>query len=141
MANALYDSGRNAFLNGSVNWAADTIKAQLVSIINQPTAYVVDLANNVFFASVPTGARVGATSASLVAKTAAAGVADSNDTVFSAVSGPTVSAVVLYKDAGGAATANLLIAYIDTATGLPVGPNGGDITAQWDNTANKIFKL
>jgi hypothetical protein len=24
---------------------------------------------------------------------------------------------------------------------LPVTPNGGDITIQWDNTTNKIFKL
>lgn len=34
-----------------------------------------------------------------------------------------------------------LIAYIDTATGLPVTPNGGDITIAWDSGANKIFKL
>ncbi len=40
-----------------------------------------------------------------------------------------------------AATAQRLIAYIDTATGMPVTPNGGDITIAWDNGANKIFKL
>jgi hypothetical protein len=34
-----------------------------------------------------------------------------------------------------------LIAYIDTATGLPVTPNGGDITIAWDSGANRIFKL
>lgn len=28
-----------------------------------------------------------------------------------------------------------------TGSGLPVTPNGGDITIQWDNGANKIFKL
>jgi hypothetical protein len=31
--------------------------------------------------------------------------------------------------------------YIDAATGLPLTPNGGDVTIQWDNGANKIFKL
>jgi len=34
-----------------------------------------------------------------------------------------------------------LIAFIDTATNLPVTPNGGDIIVAWDNGANKIFKL
>jgi len=80
--------------------------------------------------------------ASLGTKTATSGIADAADTVFSAVSGPTVGALVLFRST---ATANgsdwPLIAYIDTATGMPVGPNGGDITVQWDNTTNKIFKL
>ena len=40
-----------------------------------------------------------------------------------------------------AAAAQRVIAFIDTATGLPVTPNGGDITITWDNGANKIFKL
>jgi len=34
-----------------------------------------------------------------------------------------------------------LIAWIDTGTNLPVTPNGGDITVQWDAGANRIFKL
>jgi hypothetical protein len=40
-----------------------------------------------------------------------------------------------------AESGNLLIARIDTATGLPVTPNGGDITVQWDAGADKIFTL
>jgi hypothetical protein len=46
---------------------------------------------------------------------------------FTAVTGDVSEAVILYKDTGVAATSPL-IAYIDTATGLPVTPNGGDIT-------------
>ena len=34
-----------------------------------------------------------------------------------------------------------LIAYIDTATGLDVTPNGSDITITWDSGASKIFSL
>ncbi len=34
-----------------------------------------------------------------------------------------------------------LVAYIDSATGLPVIPNGGDITITWDSGANRIFAL
>ena len=49
-------------------------------------------------------------------------------------------ALILYQHTGTDATARL-IAYIDTATGLPVTPNGGDITIVWDDGPNKIFKL
>jgi hypothetical protein len=41
----------------------------------------------------------------------------------------------------GVESSSRLICDSDTATGLPVTPNRGDITVQWDNGANKIFKL
>lgn len=142
MANVLYDQGRNSFLQGSINWLTTPIRTGLVSISNQPTAYVFNASLDNFYASIPTGARVGFSVASLGTKTATSGVADAADAVFSAVSGPTVGALVVFASS---ATANAsdwpLIAYIDTATGMPVGPNGGDITVQWDNAANRIFKL
>ena len=59
---------------------------------------------------------------------------------FSAVTGATAGAIVIFIDSGVDTTSNL-VAYIDTATGLPVTPNGGDITVTWDTGANKIFKL
>ena len=135
MANALYDKGREAFLTGGINWSGDSIKAVLVDT----GAYTVNLATHQFLSDIAAGARV-ATSANLSAKTVAAGVADAADSLFTAVSGPSVEAVVLYKDTGTAGT-SALIAYIDTASGLPITPNGGDITVVWDNGANKIFKL
>ena len=142
MANVLYDVGRNYFLQGSINVLTAAIRAQLLSISNQPTAYVFNASLDTVFASVPTGARVGFSAPSLGTKTATSGIFDAADTVFSAVSGPTVGALALFVST---ATANgsdwPLVAYIDTATGMPVGPNGGDITAQWDNATNKIFKL
>jgi len=138
MANALYEAGRNAFLSGSIAWVADNIKLHLVNIVGVASPYVFDAAH-LMFASVPTSARI-ATSASLSAKAAASGIADADDTICSAVSGPTAGAIIIFKE-GASHAASLLIAYIDTATGLPVQPNGGDITTQWDSGANKIFKL
>jgi hypothetical protein len=135
MANALYDTGRAAFLGADVDWLADNIKAVLVDT----AAYTVNLGTHDFLDDIAVGARI-ATSGNLAGKTSTAGVADANDVTFTAVSGATVEAVVLYKDTGVAATSQL-IAYIDTATGLPVTPNGGDIVVTWDNGANKIFKL
>lgn len=135
MANALYDLARQAFLDGDIDWSANNIKAVLVDT----GAYTVNLATHDFLDDIASGARI-ATSGNLAGKTSTAGVADANDVTFTAVSGATVEAVVLYVDTGVASTSRL-ICYIDTATGLPVTPNGGDITVTWDNGSNRIFKL
>ncbi len=135
MASAMYDKGREGFLDGSIDWDTDNIKAVLVD----NGAYTVNLATHDFLDDIAGGARI-ATSGNLASKTVAAGVADAADVTFTAVTGTTVESIVLYKDTGSSATSRL-IAYIDTGTGLPVTPNGGDITVQWDNGANKIFKL
>lgn len=143
MANVLYDEGRNAFLQGSINWVAHNIKQQYVNLAGVASPYIFNASLDKFFASVPTSARVN-TSASLAGKTATAGIADANDTLSTAVSGPTIGAIILFRKANAAAATadeDPLIAYIDTATGMPVQPNGGDITTQWDGTTNRIFKL
>lgn len=59
---------------------------------------------------------------------------------FTSVSGASIEAIIIYKDTGTESTSPL-IAFIDTATGLPITPNGGDIIVTWDNGTNKIFKV
>ncbi len=135
MANALYGKGREKFLNADIDWAADNIKVVLVDVAD----YTVSIDTHEFLSDVPSGGRV-ATSANLGSKTSTLGVADAADVTLSAVTGDQSEALVIYKDTGSAATSPL-IAYIDTATGLPVTPNGADITITWDNGSNKIFKL
>lgn len=135
MSNALYDFGRNSFLNGDIDYTNDTIDLYLIDTND----YSVDLANHQYLSSVAAGARVA--DATLAGKSTAAGVADANDTVFSSVTGDQCEALILVKDTGNEST-SILIGYIDqAAAGLPVTPNGGDITVTWDNGANKIFKL
>jgi len=135
MANAVYGKGREKFLNGDIDWANDDIKAVLVDT----AAYAVSIDADEYLSSIPAGDRI-ATSGNLASKTSTLGVADAADITFSTVTGDVSEAIVLYKDTGDAATSPL-IAYIDTATGLPITPNGGDITITWDSGANKIFKL
>ncbi len=135
MTNALYDTGRNAFLNGEIDWDADDIRGILIDT----ALYTVDLVNHDFLDDIPAGAREGTITA-LSGKSSSAGIADASDLTFVTVSGATVEALVLYKHTGVESTGQL-IAYIDTATGLPVTPGGGDIIIAWDNGANKIFKL
>ena len=135
MSNALYDLGREKFLKGEIDWADDDIKCVLVDTDD----YTVNLATDEFLDVISAGARV-ATSGNLASKTTTAGVADAADVTLSTVTGDQSEALVIYKDTGVAGTSPL-IAYIDTATGLPVTPSGGDITIEWDSGANKIFKL
>lgn len=135
MANALYDKGREGFLDGSIDWDTDDIRVILIDTDD----YTVNLATHDNLDDIPAAARV-ATSGSLTGKSVTNGVADADDVVFSSVSGDQCEALVIYKHTGSETTSRL-IGYIDSATGLPVTPNGGDITVQWDNGSNKIFKL
>lgn len=134
MANALYDKGRQGFLEGAIDWDTDTIKVALIDT----GSYTVNLATHDNWDDASAG--VVGTPQTLGGKTVADGVADANDVTFTAVSGATVEALIIFKDTGTPSTSRL-IAYIDTGTGLPVTPNGGDIIVVWDSGANRIFKL
>jgi hypothetical protein len=57
-------------------------------------------------------------------------VLGANSLTWTSVSGSQAAYVILYKDTGSSSTSPLL-GYIDTATGLPVTPNGGNITINW----------
>lgn len=135
MANALYAKFKQALLSGSVDLTANNIKVVLVDAAD----YTVNLSTHDNLDDIPSGARV-ATSGNLSGKSVTDGVFDASDVTLTSVTGDPSEALVIYKDTGTESTSTL-IAYIDTATGLPVTPNGGDITITWDNGANKIFAL
>ena len=145
MANAIYGLARQAFLEGEIDWADDDIKVLLVDTTDYTVSIDVDQYCNKD--TIPDAARVtNGLSGNLAGKSVTLGVADADDVTLSSVSGEECEALVVFKDGGGggvsqSGTNDLLIAYIDTATGLPVTPNGGDITIAWDAGANKIFKL
>jgi hypothetical protein len=72
--------------------------------------------------------------------TLTSGLIDGGDVTYSSVSGNSVEAIVLYRKNAGANTTWRLVAYIDTSvTGLPVTPNGGNITITWN--ASGIIQL
>jgi hypothetical protein len=135
MANALYDYGRQGFLAGDIDWDAHNIKVTLVDSAD----YTPNLSTHQWYSSVTGAGRV-ATSANLGSKTTTAGVADAANVTLSAVTGDPSEYLVIWRDSGVEGSSNLIL-LIDTATGLPVTPNGGDININWDDGANKIFKL
>lgn len=141
MANALFDPGREGFLAGEIDWDTAVIKTALVR------GYTFS-ASHKFVSDVTGTGTLVAVSAALASKTITSGVADAADVTWSAVTaGAACPGILIYQSSlvtGGndvASTAQRVIGYIDTATNLPVTPNGGDITVSWDNGTNRIFKL
>lgn len=120
MANTLYDSARQGFLEAQVNWLTDTMKVLLVD----SGAYTPNVSTHQFLADIPISSRI-AGPVTLTSKTTTGGAADAADVTFTSVSGASIEMIVIYKDTGTEATSPLL-AMIDTATGLPITPNGGD---------------
>jgi hypothetical protein len=136
MANRWYGKAREAAANAQWAWLTDTIKAVLIDT----ALYTVAIDVDEFLASVPAGARVG-TPQTLANKANVLGVLDADNVAFGAVTGPTLEALVLYKDTGVEGTSRLLL-YIDTATGLPtVALSTIPVSVAWDDGATKIAKL
>lgn len=135
MANALYDRGRQGFLAGEIDWDANDIRCILIDEADD----TINLSTDNALSDRASLSRV-ATSSAFTSKTVTAGVADAADVTLSAVTGDQAESIDIYQHTGTEST-SLLICNIDTATGLPVTPNGGDITIAWDSGANKIFKL
>ena len=134
MANALYPKWKEQLLQFTANnnLSAGTVKVALVDT----GVYTYNSANQ-FYSSV-SSAVVG-TPQTIGSKTFTDGVFDGADVTFTTVTGASIEALVLYVDTGSAATSPL-VAYIDTSvTGLPVTPNGGDISITWN--ASGIFAL
>ena len=132
MANALYNKAKESFIsaNPTIDLDTDTIKVAMVDT----GAYTFSQSHQ-YYSSV---SGVVGTPATLASKTVTSGVFDAADVTFTAVTGNSVEALVIYKDTGSSATSPL-IAYLDTGTGLPVTPNGGDISITWSGSG--IFSL
>ena len=136
MANQLYPKAKEDFLAGNLNLSSNTITMALVDT----GSYTFDSAHE-DRADIPNAAVV--STVNLTSKTIVNGVFDAVDATFSSVTGANCEALVIYHTdvEGTGNTTSRLIAYIDTATGLPILPNGGDITVRFSAGASKIFAL
>lgn len=133
MANAIYPLYKQSLIDGDTNIDLNdlTVKVALVD-----TGVYTYSAAHQFLTSL-TG--VVGTAQTIAATTVTNGVFDGDNVTYTGVTGNSVEALVIYIDTGVAGTSRL-VAYIDTSvTGLPVTPNGGDITITWN--ASGIFAL
>jgi hypothetical protein len=134
VANAIYTKAKQGLWSGDFNVPSNTMKVTLIDAGNYTVAISTDRYMNTN--TVPSAARVGSHQ-TLGSKTVTDGVFDAADVTFTAVSGASVEAIIIWKDGGdGGSTASgtndLLLIYIDTGTNLPVTPNGGDIAVAWN---------
>jgi hypothetical protein len=131
MSAALYDTGRNAFLTGGINWASDPIYVAFVG-----AGYVANMSTDQYYSSVQS--YIVGTPIQLTSCSAAAGVASAaNVTSGNIATGSTITQIVLFKNTGTPSTSQLIAR--EDVTSTPT--NGGTVSITWDTGANKIFKL
>ncbi len=133
MTNAIYPLYKQALLDGDADTDMDdgTVKVALIDTGTYTYSPAHDFYNDL--------SGVVGTPQTIANTTVANGLFDGDNVTFPTVSGNSVEAMVIYIDTGNVATSRL-VAYIDTSqTGLPVTPNGGDITITWN--ASGIFQL
>lgn len=141
MANALYPKYKSSLLAGDSNADLDnntSTDGPFVALVDTGT-YTYS-ASHQFYSSlsgiVGTDQRIANPTVSSVAE----GTFDGDNVTYTAVTGASVEALVYYRKNSGANTTWRLFLFQDTGvTGLPVTPNGGDITVTFN--ASGIFAL
>lgn len=141
MANAVYPIYKTALLSAGANVSLDQNTAT-----DGPFCALVDTGTYTYSAAhdfyndlsgiVGTDQRITSPTVGSVSQ----GTFDGADITYTAVSGATVEALIIYRKNSGANTTWRLVLYLDTSvTGLPVTPNGGDIVVTW--SASGIFTI
>lgn len=144
MTDAVYPYFKQICLSPGVDLVANTVKAILVSTTTggANSNYVFSAADR-FLSAVPSGAILGSAVA-FSTKSALNGAFLAASIVFAAVpagtginAAQTGQAIIYYIDTGNAAT-SVLIGYKDTGTGLPVTPDGADITVAFSSYVGQL---
>lgn len=141
MANAVYPKALEGLISGLIDLDTAVVKASFVRGYTYSSSHT--------FVSDVTGAggTVNGTSAALSSVSVTSGVFDAADTTVSTTANATDHGILVFQSSavtGGAdvaATAQRVIAWLDTGTGLPIQPGTGSTPITWDNGTNKIFKL
>ena len=132
MANAVYPIYKQAQKTGATNISLnvdDATDGPFCALIDTGL-YTYDAAHDFYndLAGI-----VGTDQRITVPTVSAAGTFDGGDLTYTSVSGNSVEALVIYRHNVGANTTWRLVLYEDTGvTGLPVTPNGGNITVTFN---------
>jgi hypothetical protein len=127
MANGVFEQAKDDLLKGLIDWLTDDFRAILIDT----GAWTPDFVLHTHLDDVPVGARV-ATSGAMAGKTVSGGAVDANDVTWAAVSGNVSEGVLIYRHTGVESTSALVVFYDTGVAGLPVTPDGSDITVRWN---------
>lgn len=137
MANAIYPKYKQSLLSGDSNTVLTGSGTTGLFVALVDTGAYTYNSSHQYYSSL---SGVVGTDQEITSPTLTGGLIDGGDVTFTSVTGVSVEALVIYRKNAGANTTWRLIAYIDTSvTGLPVTPNGGDITVTWN--ASGIIQL
>jgi len=132
MANAVYPLWKEAALQSSSNTAVSGSGTTGLYVALVDTGTYTYSSSHQFYSDL---SGIVGTPVEITSKTYTNGTLDGGDSTFSSVSGSSVEALVFYVQNAGANTTWRLFMYEDTSvTGLPVTPNGGDITVTWNGS-------
>lgn len=137
MANFIYGKAKEALFNGLFSVQNNSFKVLLVN-----SSYVPNELSHTFVSDINSNF-IKNRSQNLVNLTNNYGVIDADDVTIDSHDGTAFNAVVLYQ-VGFSDSNSRLLAYIDTATGIPYsGSNatGIPITIVWSNGPNKIIRI
>jgi hypothetical protein len=140
MASRMYSLAKQSLLSQSpsIDLDTDTIKIALVG-----SGYAPNTATNgdQYYSVIGTHAQ--GTPQTMKSKSVTGGVFDAADVTFTAVAtnANQITQLVIYKDTLTASNSPLICVIDSASAGLPITPNGGDITVSFDNGTNKIFRL
>lgn len=138
MADAFYVEMRNAMLGAPTHSVVDLNTDTIKVALRDEGAVALDLTLHVDLADVSAGHLQAVTVTTPTVGTVAAGTFDHDDVTFPTESGASAESLDYYKDSGTAGSSPLIM-NIDSATGLPVTPNGGDIT--WTPNASGVVQI
>lgn len=138
MANALYPIWKTAIQSGTANTDLDnntTTDGPYVTLIDSGN-YTYSAAHD-FYNDVTASTGVVWPAGRIVSPTVGSvseGTFDGADVTFSSVTTPTsIEALIIHRQNSGANTTWYLVLYENTGiTGLPLTPNGGNITVAWN---------
>lgn len=142
MANAAFDTAKQGFIDGSIDLDTAVIKAGFVR------GYTFSAANT-FVSDVTSASGVfNGTPVALTGVTVTNGVFNaSSPTAITTTASAVNHGILIFQSSavtGGAdvaASAQRVICYLDTGTGLPVQPGTGSTSITWDTGTNKILKV
>ena len=139
MANAVYPKYKEGLLNGAANTAlTGSGTTGLYAVLVDTGTYTYSAAHE-FYSSL---SGIASTEQEISAVTInSLAIVDGNNVTYPLVpAGNNLEAIILFRKNAGANTTWRLVCYLDSGvTGLPVLPNGGDITITWN--ASGIFGL
>lgn len=132
MASAIYPKFKQSLLAGDANCDLDndTSTDGVYAALIDTGTYTYSAAHQ-FYSDL---SGVVGTDQRITAPTVVNGLLDGGDLTFPSVTGASAEAIVIYRKNSGANTTWRLVVYIDSATGLPVTPNSGNINVAWNGS-------